>query len=130
MKYRPEIYAKAFALAAEKNPPAGGAAEQEKKIIRNLLALVRRNGDAKDLPKITSHAEKILREKEGRKKFLFESARPIAQELRKSLLGMLREKDVTEEKVVPDLVAGVRVTVDEERQFDATLARKLQKMFA
>ena len=126
MNHRPQLYARAFALAADKKLSAHDA----EKIGKNLVALVTKNGDAKDLSKIADGAARILREKEGRRKFVFESARPLSKELRKSLEAIAGEKDVTEEKVVPALVAGVRVTVDEERQFDASLARKLQKMFA
>lgn len=129
MKHSPSLYARAFALSAlarRSDAKAGPATDAT--LVKNLIALVRKNGDAKDLPKIAAEAGRLLREKEGIRKFTIESARPLSTTLRDALRGMAGQKDVVHEKVDPSLVAGVRVTVDDDRRFDATLARRLQKM--
>lgn len=123
MKYPPKMYAQALANAA-----TAPGADQEK-ISRNFLALVRKNGDGTSLPKILRDAERLLRTREGRRKVTLETARPLSAELRKKLHGILKKDDVIEEKVEPSIVAGVRIVINDEEQFDATLGRKLRKMF-
>ncbi len=122
-KYSVQDYAKAFAAAAKGKEP-------QNRLVKNFLEIVIRNGDASKLPKILTAAERLVRQDAGLRKLTIETARPLAPDLRKKLAGLGRKNDVVEEKVVPELVAGVRLTENEERQFDATLARKLQKMFA
>lgn len=126
MKYQPKFYAQAFAeLAAKKLAPA-----EEKNILSNLLRTVRRNGDERQLPKILEAAERLLREKEGRRKVVLESARPLHKGARDSLSRFLRKDDVVEEKENTALVAGVKIIVNDETQLDFSLASKLKKLFA
>ena len=126
MKHSVNDYAHAFAaVAAGKHSPA-----EQAKLVQNFVSLVRRNGDAALLPKVLGEAGRLVREKEGIRKLTIETARPLAGKMRESVRHMAHAKDVVEEKVVPELVAGMRVTIDDERQFDASLSHKLQKMFA
>ncbi len=126
MKYQPKFYAQAFAeLAGKKLSPA-----EEKHIVNNLLQAVKRNGDERQLPKILAAAEKLLREKDGRRKVVLESARPLHSATRKDLSEFLLSNDVVEEKINPALVAGVKVIVNDETQLDFSLASKLKKLFA
>lgn len=122
-KYSVKDYARAFALAAKEG-------KDEAKMVRNFLSLIAKNGDASKLRKIFTEAEKLVRADAGLKKFSIETARPLAKELQSKLRSLADKKDVLEEKVVPELVAGVRLTINDELQFDATLARQLQKMFS
>lgn len=124
MKYSASAYAKAFAAAAR----AGRASEET--LVRNLLALVARNGDTKELPKILKEADRLVGADEGIRKITVTSARPLTEPLRENIRTIASAKDVIEEKVDASLVAGIRVTIDGERQFDAALAKKLQKMLA
>ncbi len=80
MKYQAKFYAAALAeVAAEPLKP-----EAEKKVMQNFLALVRKNGDLHQLPKIMSEAERLLRKRTGRRKVVLESARPLTPALLKS----------------------------------------------
>lgn len=125
MKIPAKIYARAFAEAAYgKHSPETG-----KKMAKNFVTLVRKNGDGASLPKIFEAAEKMLREKEGVRKVMIETARPLSDKLRKNLHALAGKKDLVEERVAPSLIAGVRLTVDDERQFDATLKKRLQQIF-
>ena len=48
----------------------------------------------------------------------------------KELVASLANKgDVVEEKINPDLVAGIKITANDEMQFDASLKRKLDDVF-
>lgn len=125
MKYSAKIYARAFAEAAQgKHSPEAG-----KNMVKNFVAIVRRNGDSTALRKILESAEKMLREKEGIRKIAIETGRPLPEKLRKHLHSLTSKEDVLEEIVTPDVVAGVRITVDDERQYDATLRKRLRQIF-
>jgi F0F1-type ATP synthase delta subunit len=125
MKYKPELYAKAFARAAE--GPLSPAAE--KKLVENLIATATKNGDRNALPKILAEAEKLLRRKEGVRKVVIASARPLGKEAKAEVKKLLKKGDVVEEAVDPELQAGITVTVDDELQFDGSLRHKLDKLF-
>lgn len=122
-KYSVKDYARAFALAAKES---GNEAE----VVKNFLSLIAKNGDAAKLKKILAEAEKLVRADAGLRKLTLETARPLTGNAGETLQGFVKKNDVLEEKVVPELVAGVRITIDDERQFDASLAKKLQRMFA
>jgi F0F1-type ATP synthase delta subunit len=125
MKYPSHFYARALAAVLAKGVPA----EKEKKIIQNFLNLLRKNNDEKKLPRIVTETEKMVLAQSGRRKVVLESARPLGAKQKKLLSKILKPGDVVEEKVSPEVVAGVRITVNEELQFDGTLNRKLKKMF-
>ena len=97
--------------------------------MKNLLQTVERNGDRRLLPQILAATERILREQEGLRKVTVESARPL-KDARAQLKGFLEKHDILEEKVDPAIVAGIKVTVNDERQFDGSLATKLNSLFA
>jgi F0F1-type ATP synthase delta subunit len=125
MKYSVPVYTRAFVEAMQ-----GKHSVREKDVIvKNFAALIQKNGDARLFPKIIDAAAKMIREKEGIAKITFETARPLSTALRKRLHALAGAKDDVEEKVVPSLVAGVRVIRNDEEQFDMTLARRLQKLF-
>ncbi len=124
MKYKAQDYAKAFAEVAARTPE--GRVEV---VIKNFLALIARNGDMRQIKKITAFAEKFLLKQSGRSKWTIESARPLksARDLFKNLI---KHSDVLEEKIDPAVVAGIKITRDNERQFDGTLKTKLDKLFS
>jgi len=119
MKYPANTYAQALveAIVAPKADPA--------KIQKNFLAIIRKNGDEGRLKAILESAERLLGKKTGDRKVIVESARPLTGSV-KSLFGnFLRSSDSVETKIHPELVAGVRITVNDELQFDGSLKGKL-----
>ena len=125
MKYSAYFYAKAFAeLASRKLTHA-----EEAKFVKNFLAVIAKNNDSHELKKILGATEKMVREKTGTRKIILESARDIKKTPREILGKFLRASDVTEIKINPDLVAGIRLTVNDNEQFDGSLKRKLEKLF-
>ena len=78
-------------------------------------------------PDEMDEAKKMIREKEDRRSVVIEtarllSARGLAEEI-------LKPSDVVEEKIDPELIAGVRITINDELQFDGSLRRKLNELF-
>lgn len=123
MKFRPQWYAQAFVLALdEKKVP-------EEKLRERLLAVIKRNGDLPHLGKILREAERLVLRKLGLKKVLIESARPVAKARFEELRKTFAERDIVEAKIVPELIAGAKITIDDEWTIDASLKGRLQKLF-
>jgi F0F1-type ATP synthase delta subunit len=124
MKYSPKDYARAFAEVADGTKTK----DAEETLVKNFLRAVEKNGDAGQLKKIFEAAEEAVRKKHGLRKVTIETARPLP-EAKKSLKEFLGVSDIVEEKTDPSLVAGMKITVNDEMQFDASLSRKLKKIF-
>jgi len=125
MKYSVNSYAKAL---AEVVGEAKGEAAQ--KAARNFIGLIRKNGDEARLRKILEEAARLLRGKHGIRKLTLEAARPLGKAQRELLKPFIKAGDVVEEEIDPELIAGVRIIVDDEQQFDGSLRGKLDKLFS
>ena len=126
MKYSLNNYAEALASAVSES----GSAARREEIVRNFAALLERNGDDVHAGAIIGAAERILRRNEGGHEVLIESARPISEQNPRSLSAAFAgPKDSVEMRIDPGFVAGVRITVDDEREFDGTLKGKMDRMF-
>ena len=125
MKYDARLYAKALAAAlGEKHSPA-----KEKQFVENLLSLLLKNGDMGQAKKVLREAGKLVRRADGIRKVNIESARPMGAKTFDRIKGSFKKTDVFEEGIRPELVAGVRLLIDDELELDGSLARKLQKLF-
>ncbi len=126
MKYSAQSYATAFAeLAVGRLKP-----EDEQRLSANLVKLAVRNGDSRQLPAILREADRLLRAATGRRKVTIESARPLTRKMESELAKVLRKDDVLETRIDPGLVAGVKLTVDDQSQFDGSFRRKIDKLFS
>ena len=124
MKYSPKLYAKALSELAA----APLVKNEETELVKNFLKIVKKNNDAHQTKKIFEETEKLLRMKSGRRKIAIESARKINY-ISAGLKSFLKAGDIIEERINPELIAGIKITVNDETQFDGTLARKLKKLF-
>lgn len=124
MRYTLKQYATAFAgLARDARSP-----QEKRALVKNFIALLERNGDITRREHIVRAAERAVRKQLGRRTVLIETARAV-EGARKHLSRVLKPTDSIEEKISPELIAGVRVTVDDEYQFDGSLTRKLDALF-
>src|ERR1700722_14850261 len=124
MKYSTHDYAKALVEAIE-NP----AVKDKNAIEKNFLALVRRNGDEARLMKILTEAARISRGKDGSRQVIVEAARKLSASQEKIVHQFMKPGDIAEYSTNPDLVAGIKITVNDEMQFDGTMKAKLDRMF-
>lgn len=124
MKYPAHIYAKALIEVL-----GDGKKHDEEKIAENFIGLVRRNGDEMHLRKILEEASRFARGRNGLRKVIIDSARALTPSQRKEVERFLKKEDVVVERIDPSLVAGVRITVNEELQFDGSLKRKMDRAF-
>lgn len=119
MKYPIKIYAKALAESL-----IGKKEDGQKKILNNFVALVERNRDESKLKKILEKAQNIYLKKTGKNRISIEFARENEKHL-KLLKTFIKEGDVLEEKINPDLIAGVKIILNGEKQFDYSLSKKI-----
>ncbi|HEY5221135.1 MAG TPA: F0F1 ATP synthase subunit delta [Candidatus Paceibacterota bacterium] len=127
MKYAPHVYAKA--LVEVLSAPEGSAGKKtDAAIAKNFLELVRKNGDESHLQKILEEASRFARGKSGVRKVMIESARPLAPSQRKIVERFTKPGDVVEERINPDLIAGIKVILNDEMQFDGSLKNKLNRV--
>ena len=124
MKYRPSFYAKALAEAALE---AKGKGHDE--IVKNFLALVKKNGDEGELRKIVPEAERLVRRATGKRKVTVQSARALNPAQEKMVKGLAKPGDMVEYGVDPELIAGIRIILDDELQYDGSLRGKMDKLF-
>lgn len=126
MKYNSKFYAKAFCQAALKSKDDG----QLQKQIKNLLEVVKKNRDQNKLKEILLWTEKIISQKKNYRKILIESARPLEDSSVKLIDSFLRPKDIVAKKINPGLLAGIKITINDELQFDGSFSKKLKNLFA
>jgi F0F1-type ATP synthase delta subunit len=124
MKYSASLYAKALAQAV-----AEAKGKDLDVIEKNFLALVRRNGDEGSLRKIVEQAGRMIRKTDGIKKVTIRSARPLGAAQEKLVNNLVHSGDVVEKEIDPELIAGVRIVMDDELQFDGSLKGKLDALF-
>ena len=125
MKYSTQDYARALAEVIAVSPP-----REEAAIRKNFQTLLRKNGDEARGGKILEAAGRLLRARQGGREVIFESARKLSVPHQKELEKFLQPKDQSVLRVNPGLVAGVRITVDGEYEFDGSLRGKMDKIFA
>ncbi len=119
-KYKSVYYAKALVDAM------GHKKISEKKLITNFLNLLQKNQDVKKIGEIILLAENLLLKKTGNKKIVFETAREVNLE---SFDSYIKKGDIVEERINTDLVAGVKITINGEKQLDLSLKNKLDLLF-
>ena len=121
MKYKIKDYAIALAdiITSKKT--------YDKNTVNNFLELLERRGDFKNAKKIVELAEKYYLRKRNNKKIQLETARKT--NVKNLLKNLYKAGDIIEEKINPALIAGVRVTIDNETEFDASLYGKLRRIF-
>ncbi|MES2953451.1 MAG: F0F1 ATP synthase subunit delta [Patescibacteria group bacterium] len=124
MKYSAQAYADALVEVLSETK---GDTEA---IARRFAELVRRNGDTERSDSILSLAERTLARREGGRVVLLEFARAPRAETISELAKRLNEKDVIETRVAPELIAGVRITIDGGSELDLSLRGKLKRLFS
>ena len=119
-----KLYAKALAevLSKEMTLP------QEKKIIDNFLKLLAKTGQEKKAKEILNLAENLLLIKKGKRKIIFQTARKMTAGQKKLMDNFVKDGDIVGEKINPELIAGIKIIINESQQFDASMQSKLQNI--
>ena|SRR3989338_4160414 len=115
---KPKIYAQVLVLAL---------ADKKTGIFERFFKVLERNGDTKKIKQIAAEVEKILLEKSGNKDVVIETARRVPKN---SLKHFIKKGDIVREKINPELIAGVKIIVNGEKQLDFSLQKKLDEIFS
>ncbi|MCX6713175.1 MAG: F0F1 ATP synthase subunit delta, partial [Candidatus Vogelbacteria bacterium] len=124
MRYRSKDYARALALALKER----GATEQGK-IVKRFIAMVNRFGDGGNLPRIIEEYERQETSDRGGRSVTLEFAREAKGGTVEELMRHFKKEDRVTLKLNPALFAGVRITLDGEKELDLSLAGRLGRMF-
>lgn len=122
-KNRIKLYAKALAEVVSKKEI------DKKKIVNNFINLLIKSGQEKKLKEILNLTEDLLLEKQGKRKIIFETARKMTINQKKILDNFVKNGDIVKEKINPEIIAGVKIIINNEKQFDASMQSKLQNIF-
>jgi F0F1-type ATP synthase delta subunit len=101
----------------------------EKKITDNFVKLLVKNGQEKKAKEILNLAEDFLLAKQGKRKICFETARNMTAGQKKLLENFVKNGDKVNEKINSELIAGIKIIINDSRQFDASMQSKLQQLF-
>jgi F0F1-type ATP synthase delta subunit len=101
---------------------------QDKKIVDNFVKLLVNSGYIGKSEEILKMAEDVLLSKQGKRKIIFETARKTTGNQKKMLDRFIEEGDVVKEKISPELIAGVKITINDSHQLDVSMQRKLQNI--
>jgi F0F1-type ATP synthase delta subunit len=123
MKISPKLYGEAFAQMFH-----GGTGKDEQ-LLANFMQAIRRNGDWSRRKAIIAACEQAVRKREGRTHVLIESARGLKEHQKEIIKKSFTKQVDYEEKVNPDLLAGVRFTLNGEMQYDGSLAHMMSELF-
>jgi len=121
-----KLYAKALAEVLSKK--GGILASEEKKIVNNFIKLLVSTGYEGKAAEILDLAEDFILAKQGNKKITFETARKITSAQKKIMDSFVKKGDVVKQKINPELIAGIKIIINDSRQFDSSMQSKLNKI--
>ena len=124
MRYIPRVYAAALVDALR----AVGESERASCIARFVRVLAK-NGDLVRADAVTEEFEKIVSRENGGHFITLEFARAIDHAKEAELTSVFSDKDIFKRSITPSLVAGVRVTIDGDRELDVSLRGRLTQLF-
>ena len=122
MIYRPSHYAAAFRNALS----SGVSFEIARK---NLLSSLEKRGDGHRFRQVVQEIERLETRAHGGQCVTLEFAHEPTQDARTALTHAFGPHDRVSSTVRSDLIAGVRITIDDERELDISLAGKLRALF-
>ncbi|MBI4086581.1 F0F1 ATP synthase subunit delta [Candidatus Kaiserbacteria bacterium] len=124
MKYKAAQYAEALVGSIVDAEP-----EVARTRIRAFAALLRRHRMLGKAESIMRVVERRLASRAGAVRVTLETPESAAPALQKQVSDVFDGKAWIEEKVRPELLAGVRILVDDETLVDASAKRRLAQMF-
>ena len=117
-----KLYAKVLAEILSKKTVDG------KKVVNNFVKLLVNTGYENRSKEILDLAEDLLLAKQGKRKITFETARNTTASQKKILEAFVKKGDIVKEKINPELIAGIKIIINDSQQFDASMQSKLQKI--
>lgn len=124
MNYSSKTYALAFYEVASSSKNNANL----EKYIKNFLLLIKNNRDRKKIKDIIFNIEGLAVKKTGGRKLLIETARPLSSVNEKLIKSLAKSTDIVEIKINNDLVAGIKININDELLLDGSFATKIKKI--
>src|SRR5256885_733961 len=124
MRYSINNYVEALVGALD-----DASADKKDKIVANFVKLLEKNGDLSQRDKIIEKVHKKVVNLNGGKWITVELARETTEPKLRLIKESFSKKDHISVKLNPTLTAGVRITIDGEKELDNSLNNKLKKLF-
>lgn len=103
--------------------------EKEKRAVHEFIKLISKSGMMSKSDNIINLAREYLLKKKGNRVVVVQTPRTI-NHLQKKLTGaFLKSGDKISYEINPDLIAGIKITINDEKQLDFSLKRKLEETF-
>jgi F0F1-type ATP synthase delta subunit len=96
--------------------------------VKNFVRLLVNSGLERQSKKILEMAEDMILQKQGKRRVTFETARKTTASQKKLLESVIQNGDIVKEKINPELIAGVKIIINDSQQFDASMQSKLSKI--
>jgi F0F1-type ATP synthase delta subunit len=122
VKYQPRHYAIAFREALESGVEYRTAKE-------NLLAALGRKGDRHRFAQVVREIERFEAREVGGRMVTIEFAREMSDKKTRELTKAFAPKDRVTTQIRPELIAGARVMIDDERELDLSLRGRMRALF-
>ncbi len=122
MKYHPRHYAKAFLASLDEGVPYETAQTR----IREILA---KHSATHALPQVVHEIEKLIAARSGGHMVHVAFARVPNSADEERLLATFSKNDRVTTSVSPALIAGARITVDDDHELDLSLLGKMRLLF-
>lgn len=104
--------------------------KKQQDALRNFIQIIRQNRDFSRLASIIREIERQYLQETGFKKIEIESAAPISPEIKKEISRLVGEKVFMEESIRQELLAGIKIIVNEEFLIDASAKKQIKRFFA
>jgi len=124
MRPTPTLFAKAFLAVIGETPE-----KKQATIVKNLVRSASKYGGEGYLRQISGEVLRLYRKERDIKKIMLYSARPLTKKLRLTLTKPFNKSDEVAEKIDTELIAGVKIIIDDELSLDNTMKRKLEVLF-
>ena len=115
---------KAFTEALNEHP------SKKDHIVKSFLQTLSRNGDWASVGKVFNLITKKITHDSDGLVVSAEFARPLSEKMISEFKEKFSAKDHVEIFIKPELIAGVRVLIDGEKELDMTLSKKINKLLS
>jgi len=124
VKYYPRQYALALRAALKEK-----TAKEQKNILRHFLRLIVKNKDLSKLNLIINEVEREGRKTKGILKVEISSSHLPSEGFKTKLKKILGKKIFFVDKIDPNLLAGLKILIEDETLIDATAKNQLVRLF-
>ncbi|MBI3420836.1 MAG: F0F1 ATP synthase subunit delta [Candidatus Sungbacteria bacterium] len=115
MRYTPKQYATTLLAALHRK-----STEERRQIIANFAAVLHRHRMWAQRKRVLAEVEKLAVRQSGLHKLLVSSAAPLDPKIQQELSHIFHDKVLMATRVIPDLLAGITILLDDELLIDAS----------